>query len=79
MLKPFATRDTAYYRGGGVLAEDVGGGWWSLHAQTHPNGVDLFHVGEGGKADGFPKTLKIRHIFATPDDGGPRTICRLAV
>jgi hypothetical protein len=78
---PFATRDEAWYWGGGVLAEDRHGGWWSLHARTTPNGVELGHVGrdEAGKvsqAPGFPNNRLVHcHVFATPADGGPRCIC----
>lgn len=75
MTQPFSSRDAAAYWGGGVLAEDRAGGWWSLHAQTTPNGVDCYAVGTGGRVAGWPDTLKVRHVFATPRDGGARCIC----
>ena len=73
--RPYAARDAASYWGGGVLAEDRGGGWWSLHAVATPAGVETYSVGRDGRRDGWPTTLRRRHVFAAPDDGGARCIC----
>jgi len=67
MTGPFPSRNAAGYWGGGFLAQDMSGGWWSLHAIIRPNGVDLFAVGENGRRDGWPETLREKCVFATPD------------
>jgi hypothetical protein len=76
-MKPFITQNAAVYYGGGVIAEDVSGGFWSLHAVTHPNGVDFYCAGSDGGHEGWPKTLKRKHCFGQPDNGGARCICLL--
>ena len=79
-MKPFPTRSEAAYWGRGVLAEATGGGWYSLHAISYPNGVHTLHVGvdDSGKTieeDGFPQDTVHRYMFTYPDDGSPRCIC----
>lgn len=77
MTGPFADRDTAAYLGGGVLAEDIEGGWWSLHARTTPAGVETYAVGAEGRMTGWPSTLRVRHAWAAPMGGGAKCICEV--
>jgi len=70
----YKSRDEARYWGGGVIARDTCGGYWSLHAAPYPGGVDLYAVGPDGRC-AWPSTLAHRHVWAIPDDGGaPRIL-----
>lgn len=83
-IKPFATYTDAAYWSGGVIAAVKGGGFYALHSQTYPGGVELYHVGpydpsypdKTGIVAGFPTDLVERRVWATPDDGSSKCICR---
>ena len=78
MIAPFASRDAAAYWGGGVLAEAVDGGWYSLHGCSTPSAPELYAVGRDGRMDGWPpaRYLRQRYVWATSDDGsGTARVC----
>jgi hypothetical protein len=81
---PFRTRSAAWYWGGGGLGRviaEVPGGWYVLGVQTTPAAPEFFHVGVGndGKpsaSEGWPKAVKGKYVYASPEDGAQKTICR---
>jgi len=82
MIKPFETKNAANYWGGGVLIEDPNGGWWSLHAWDTPAGPQFRHIGTDQndariERPGWPKCAQGKFAWATPNDGGRPTICRI--
>jgi hypothetical protein len=61
-MRPFEKKCQARYWGGGVLAEDTRGGWWSLHGYYTPSGPVLFAVGRDGRT-AWPATLVYKYVW----------------
>lgn len=71
----FPTRESAEYWGGGVITPTAGG-FASLHAVPHPNGVRIYHIDASGEHPGWPRDSG--HVWATPGNGGRPCICRVS-
>lgn len=80
-IKPFRAASEAAYWGGGVVVVPADeGGYYALYARTYPGGADLYTIGPLDPAvphitdgrEGLPEG----YVFATPDDGGAKCICR---
>ena len=56
-FRPFPNKHNAAYWGGGLLVQASEGGWWSIHWQTTPAGLEKYHVGQDGRKRGWPTDL----------------------